>query len=501
MKKKFVHRKIGEPKRANNDSHIWWFNKKSLIHIIVTILCIICIGYFGKFLIHASQNLIQYMGKSAITIVSQKIGKEMITDEFWNINIMFLGYGWGEHHWGYLADSIIVASRNQKLWAITMISVPRDFYIANKEARIYGRINEAFSRGTGREKNYTTWAKLMINQLEDIMGITIPYYALIDFAGFKDVIDTLGGIEINVENAIYDTAYPTENLGYTTFKVDVWVQMFSGERALMYARSRHSTSDFDRSLRQQQIIKAIMAKFMSQKLTPNTIKELYKNYTAMVKTNISLDEILGLIDNKNDIKHMFSYGLTTYCSNVAYKNSHPGCFLYSPEMSDFGGASVILPIGADKNNPWFYEYINNFAFYVMHNQEYLIENPTISIINGIDKQYARQQKLKADWYANQLAVKLKKYAFTISWTANADTPYLWTELYILGTGNYEATISTIKNFVTIDNTVDLSTISLEETFMLKKEIAEQKDKWADLLVILGNNYIDRLKLNKFNYYR
>jgi hypothetical protein len=67
----------------------------------------------------------------------------------------------------------------------------------------------------------------------------------------------------------------------------------------------------------------------------------------------------------------------------------------------------------------------------MHNQEYLIENPQITIWNGIDKQYARQQKVKTDGHANQVAVKLKKYAFNVPTTKNAPSPYLQTELYIL----------------------------------------------------------------------
>lgn len=78
---------------------------------------------------------------------------------------------------------------------------------------------------------------------------------MIDFAGFKDIINILGGISIDVPESILDREYPDNNWGYMTFQVQKGLQNFDGDTALKYARSRHSTSDFDRSNRQQLIIK------------------------------------------------------------------------------------------------------------------------------------------------------------------------------------------------------------------------------------------------------
>jgi anionic cell wall polymer biosynthesis LytR-Cps2A-Psr (LCP) family protein len=104
----------------------------------------------------------------------------------------------------------------------------------------------------------------------------------------------------------------------------------------MYARSRHSTSDFDRSLRQQQIIKAVKDKLITQITSPTKVKQLYSDYTKIVKTNISLDEMFGLAQYMDNIKHMFSFGYTTECSIFAYKLSRPACFLYTPNRDLFG---------------------------------------------------------------------------------------------------------------------------------------------------------------------
>lgn len=503
MRNKFTHKRIGDIQKYNT----YWdlvkgqSKSKSLINIFITILCILFIGYFSKFIIQAGQSIAHNIAKSTVNVVSKRLWTEMIEDQYWNVNIMLLWYWWENHHWWFLADSIMVASWNKKLWSVTMISVPRDFYIINKEIGVYWRINEIFSRWVWRSREFATWSKAMMDQLEKIIWVTIPYYAVIDFAWFKNVIDTLGGIDIDIPKPILDKTYPDDNLWYKTFQISSWFQTIDWETALMYARSRHSTSDFDRSLRQQQIVKAIVSKFMQQWLKPSKIKQLYEDYTEMVKTNISVDEMIGLVQYIDDLKHMFSYWLTTDCSNIAHRFSYPWCFLYAPDSSQFWWAAVILPVWSDKTNPSNYDYINNFAFYVMHNQEYLIENPQITVWNGIDKQYARQKKVKTDGHANQVAVKLKKYAFNVPTTKNAPSPYLQTELYILWTGEYEHTIHMLKSFLTIDKVIDINEYSPEEPFLWPEEIFEEQLSWTQLLIILWNTYIDRVKWKRFDYYR
>ena len=115
----------------------------------------------------------------------------------------------------------------------------------------------------GRNHEIDTWAKILATKLEEITSLKIPYYALIDFQWFESLIDTLWWITIDVPKTIHDTTYPTEDKWYMTFHVNSWINTMDWKTALMYARSRHSTSDFDRSLRQQQIIKAIMNKLVS----------------------------------------------------------------------------------------------------------------------------------------------------------------------------------------------------------------------------------------------
>jgi hypothetical protein len=212
------------------------------------------------------------------------------------------------------------------------------------------------------------------------------------------------------------------------------VTLLDGEKALQYARSRHTTSDFARSLRQQQIIKGILDTVSAQGVSNITkIKKLYNNYTEMVKTDLTLKEIMGMAKYAYKIKHIFSYGYTTECSTSHYQYSRPGCFLYTPERSLFNGASVMIPIGASPTALSSYEYTKLFAQYVLHNQDYLVEGNKIAILNGIDKAYAKQVYRRSEGFANQLAVKLVKYAFTISDVQNLGQTMSGTTLYVIST--------------------------------------------------------------------
>ena len=110
----------------------------------------------------------------------------------------------------------MVASFNPELGAVTMVSVPRDLYVNEKQRGIIGRINEVFAVGVGRNRDFATGAKLLATTVEEIMGIKIPYYALIDFYGFRSLIDTLGGISVDAPETFSDSTYPTLDNGYMT---------------------------------------------------------------------------------------------------------------------------------------------------------------------------------------------------------------------------------------------------------------------------------------------
>jgi polyisoprenyl-teichoic acid--peptidoglycan teichoic acid transferase len=93
-----------------------------------------------------------------------------------------------------------------------------------------------------------------MEKVTEITGIYLQYYAFVSFDGFVDFVDSLGGVTIDVPEALEDPYYPDINNGFQTFRIGAGIQDLDGDMALKYARSRKTTSDFSRTLRQQQII-------------------------------------------------------------------------------------------------------------------------------------------------------------------------------------------------------------------------------------------------------
>ena len=129
------------------------------------------------------------------------------------------------------------------------------------------------------------------------MGIPIHYWVKIDFDGFKDLVDAIGGIDINVEKAIYDPNYPKDGTYlYEPFSISAGQQHLDGNTSLKYARSRYTTSDFDRADRQQQIIYAIKEKALQTEtiLNREKISQILESLKNNIETNITIKELLTL---------------------------------------------------------------------------------------------------------------------------------------------------------------------------------------------------------------
>lgn len=191
------------------------------------------------------------------------------------------------------------------------------------------------------------------------------------------MIDTLGGIEINVPSALHDYQYPDEALrGYDPLHIEAGWQHMDGALALKYARSRHAAghaSDFDRSLRQQLVIDAIKNKLLSsESLSLERVKQLYADFTTMVTTNVALDEMLWTIQYLDGLK-MFSFGINNYYNPSNPYTTHKGAFLYNPSREQFGGASVMIPFGASAGHLDNYQLINEYVDFITHMQGFLLE--------------------------------------------------------------------------------------------------------------------------------
>ncbi|MBW7954846.1 LCP family protein [Candidatus Gracilibacteria bacterium] len=320
-------------------------------------------------------------------------------------NIVIIGRGGDENDAPELTDSILIASINYKNKSISMFSVPRDLYVAYPTSGA-GKINEVYFRALRKTKDEFEAIKSLNEVLGKITGEEMHYFVNLDFNGFRKIIDSVGGINIDVPNQIIDNTYPGPNHSYITFKINPGLQTLDGKTALMYARSRHSTSDFDRSLRQQLIIKALREKFLSLDLltSPSKIKSIYAILQEHVITNLDLGQMIDLALFLKDIpkENIVSSNLNDGCFYGSY-TCEKGGFLYVPLRADFGGASVMLQEGGTKSNPSNYSKLINYTNIVFNYPLVYAENLPINIFNST----------KVSGLAQDVATSLKKYGFNI----------------------------------------------------------------------------------------
>lgn len=189
------------------------------------------------------------------------------------------------------SDTMMVFSVDQHNKRAAMISLPRDMWV-EIPGFADNRINVA--NFLGDLNRYPGGGPaLAMKTVEHNFGLKIDYYARIDFRGFERIVDTLGGVTVNVERAIYDEEYPTEDYGVMTLYIPAGVQHMDGEVALQYARSRHSENDFGRAKRQQRLMLAIRDRAMQLDVIPR-LPSLIGILFDMVQTNIPPQEFLRL---------------------------------------------------------------------------------------------------------------------------------------------------------------------------------------------------------------
>ena len=254
--------------------------------------------------------------------------KELRGEDRKRINILLLGMGGEGHKGANLTDTIILASIDPTNYNTSLISIPRDLYVEISDTHIYTKINAVYAYGKNNSKEANEIAIDAIKTtVEKITAQPIDYYLTINFEGFKQVIDELGGIIIQVEKNIIDTHYPGSGTSYETFKINQGTHLVNGDVALKYARVRHvAGGDFARLERQQEIILSAKRRALSIENFVNPIKfaKLLDIAGKNIKTNIQIDEIPAFIDLFNNINtyQMNSKVLDAWSPNSLLAVSH-----------------------------------------------------------------------------------------------------------------------------------------------------------------------------------
>lgn len=212
------------------------------------------------------------------------------------INIILLGNDVTTPQGGR-TDSLILVSIDRQNKTATMISLPRDLYVLIPGWRMT-RINLALPHGHGSDYP-GGGGGLIKDTIEYNLGIPVDYYARIGFNGFKTAVDAVGGIEMIVNCPLTDWRLispeldPTVEENWALFTLEPGVQPMDGDLALWFARSRRTTNDFERGLRQQRVLQAIFNKGLALEMLPQ-LPDLWSAYQQNMETDMSLPLMLEL---------------------------------------------------------------------------------------------------------------------------------------------------------------------------------------------------------------
>ena len=349
---------------------------------------------------------------SQIKHLAESADKELKGEDRDRINILLLGMGGKNHDGGYLTDTIILASLEPSTKKISLLSIPRDLTIPMSDAglsRISGdswrkvhNINayaEVDSPGSGG---------LAISQaLSDVLQTPIDYFLRMDFDGFINIIDELGGVKIDVDNTLEDFKYPIMGqeeaepyeARFEHLYIPAGEQKMDGSLALKYVRSRHGAgvegSDFARARRQQKVILAVKDELLSKYILfkPRMVTNIINELQEHLSTNIKIWEILKLWDMFGDLKK------EDIVNNVL-DNSPSGLLVdyITPE-----GAYVLIPRSGDFAE---IQYLVNNIFSdapFEAKTKVATENASIEVRNGT----------WINGLASKTALDLEKYGFNV----------------------------------------------------------------------------------------
>lgn len=205
-------------------------------------------------------------------------------------------------------DTMIVVSINRETRTASMISLPRDLYVYMPN-RIMSRLNTAVTLGG---------VDLLKQTILYNFGIPIHYYAQVDFEGFKQIVDLLGGVQMAVSCPLQDWRLispeldPTVEENWEQFRLEAGVYQMDGDLALWYARSRLTTTDFDRGRRQQQLLQGMLNQSVDLGLVAKA-PELWSTFSDVVETDMDIGRILQLASiapdvRNNGIQHLYLAG-------------------------------------------------------------------------------------------------------------------------------------------------------------------------------------------------
>ncbi len=327
---------LSQPKRRG---------KGCLISAAVVLLLLVILGAIA---IPTAQKVLAF--GSAISTQSPLSSQTGYMGTSDRVNILIMGYGGGEHQGAYLTDSMVVMSLLPQSHHTTLISVPRDLWIQYPpNSGNYDKINAVYPIASKNNADPVVGGDAAAQKVSLVTGLDVKYWMTINFAGFRDFINAIGGVDVYVP-ASFKANYPANddpsiNASWKTVHFVKGLQHMDGETAIEYTRARYvidnpaEGTDFARSARQQLIMKAALTKLKDWHTWPSFFSALDALKHA-IYTNLSLAD-LAQFALKMDLNNAHRVGLS-FSNVLTDARSSDGQDILSPKNGDWNAIKTYI---------------------------------------------------------------------------------------------------------------------------------------------------------------
>jgi LCP family protein required for cell wall assembly len=443
--------------------------RKGFFAIGVIILFVIGAYLFTNFILpgltlsrtFASASIVQQIKHLTLS------GDRDVSSDDNRVNALIIGIGGEGHDGALLADTLILVSYDKNTNRAAMLSIPRDLYIPFPDGS-WRKINETYSYGTYEtEEGGADTARQIISSL---FGTDIPYHVVVDFSGFEEIIDSVGGLDIYVDRTFSDPIYPVDDKRTEFIKFEQGWQHFDGATALIYARSRMGTngegSDFARAKRQQKILLALKEKVLKGQtlLNPITMNRLSSKVADNIQTNVESWEALRFYQMAGDVngEQILRVTLTDAPGGILTSSTSPV------------GAYILQPRNGD------YQLLKTVVNELFSNGELVQEPARVEVQNGT----------KVAGLATTKADDLARLGYTVTYIGNAEKlDYKQTTIYDLTGGTRPTALAALR--LNLNATVASSVPNWLSDAVIEYNLTPSEtpitNSQADFLVILGND--------------
>ncbi len=462
--------KTKEPKPKKQKKKL---TPKRVILRILAVIVIILIGIGGFVGYKGIKTIDKVFHGNIISDITAPFSSTPLKGETnGRVNILLAGDSVDDpnHQGASLADSIMVLSLNTKTKQVFLLSIPRDLWVYVPGMSSYQKINAANTVSSFNQSGYPAGGMGELEQIVSTqLGIPIDYYGLIDYTAFRDAVNAVGGVTINIQSpdprGLYD---PNTNLNLPNGVVTL-----NGQQALNLARARGDgynsygfpESDFDRTAHQRQLFTAVAQKALSLGFlsNPAKISNLFNAFGNNLQTDLSLQNVIRLIQYVKNINlstvqsYAFAYGST---------NNHPKTILQGYVDPSSGQDALISTDGIGV-----YTNLTNYYKQLTSTNPLVQESAPITIINASSQVGLAQKEENT----------LNAMGYNVTTIASSPTVYPTSVIVDQSTGQEPNTLQALTKQFSSQAQITTKQVYGQESYLAA-------NYESSFVIILGNNF-------------